>query len=191
MSNLLTLVPGAAPEHGAYFWEPLVDGVPVRRLLGLQPDEVALDTRGFGPVGDNVPVLVHSWPRPSVDGALVLLGETVDPELPDDRAALYVCAACADLGCGAIGMRVERTPTTVVWRDFRWETGGAWDGDEALIVPGGPFVFDRVQHDAELQRFVSTYEAERAALPDDAAVHVGQRRDAAERARPWWRRVWG
>jgi hypothetical protein len=162
--------------------------VPVRRLLRLPPDEAELDVRGLGPVGDQVPVLVHSWPRPGVDDALVLMGDAAPADLPDGRARLYVCARCGDPGCGAIGMRVERTPTTVVWSAFKWEVPGDDRDEDGLDVIGGPFTFDRVQHDAELRRFVATYDTERAALPDDAAVNVERGRATAARRTPWWRR---
>ncbi|WP_217617374.1 hypothetical protein, partial [Cellulomonas sp. GbtcB1] len=65
MLDRLALVPGSAPEHGAFFWEPSVDGVPVRRLLHL-------GVRGLGPVAENVPVFVHSWPFPWVGDVLAL-----------------------------------------------------------------------------------------------------------------------
>jgi hypothetical protein len=187
--NHLALVPGSAPEHGAFFWEPTVDGVPVRRLLRFDdPKDVDLDVRGLGPVGEYVPVFVHSWPFPWVGDVLALLGEHPADQLDDGRVPLFVCSACGDTGCGAIGMRLERTGTTVTWRDFRWETGpnGPAD-DDPVVVPGGPFVFDRAQHDAEVRRFVDTYDAERAALP--ATVELRERRAGGRRTwRRWWHR---
>lgn|GEM_PF-1410314 len=188
MLNRLALVPGSVPERAAFFWEPTVDGVPVRRLLRFDdPEDVDLDERGLGPVGDNVPVFVHSWLHPWIGDVLALLGEQ-PADLDDGRVPLYVCAACGDIGCGAIGMRLERTATTVTWRDFRWETGPSGPADDDLVVvPGGPFVFDRAQHDAEVRRFLDTYDAQRAALP--ATVALRERQQAGRRTwRRWWRR---
>lgn len=187
MLNRLALVPGSAPERGAYFWEPTVDGMPVRRLLRFaDPEDVGLDVLGLGPAGENVPAFVHSWFGPGVGAALALLGEQPAVELDPGRVPLYVCPSCGDMGCGAIGMRVERTASTVTWREFRWETGPGDPDDDLCAVPGGPFVFDRAQHDAEVRRFVDTYDAERAALPATVALH--ERQPGARRA--WWRR-WG
>lgn len=185
MLNRLALVPGSAPEHAAFFWEPTVDGVPVRRLLRYDdPEDVGLDVGGLGPVGENLSIFIHSTPIPWFGDVLALLGEHPADQLDDGRVPLFVCPACGDTGCGAIGMRLERTATTVTWRDFRWETGPTGPADDDLVaVPGGPFVFDRAQHDAEVRRFVDTYDAERAALPATLALHA--RRPGGRRA--WWR----
>lgn len=189
MLSRLALVPGSAPERGAFFWEPTVDGVPARRLLRFDdPEDVDLDVRGLGPVGENVPVFVHGSPLPWVGRALALLGEHPADQLDDGRVPLYVCSACGDTGCGAIGMRLERTATTVTWRDFRSETGPNGPADDPLVVvPGGPFVFDRAQHDAEVRRFLDTDDAERAALPATAALFDPQRGGRRPRRR-WWLR---
>ncbi|MBW0253886.1 hypothetical protein [Cellulomonas sp. PS-H5] len=184
MLNHLALVPGSAPEHGVHFWEPTVDGVPVRRLLRFDdPEDVDLDVEGLGPAGDNLPVFVRRRPTPWVDDVLALLGERPAARLDAGRVPLFVCRACGDLECGAITMRVERDASTVAWRDFRWETGPD-DPDDRVVVPGGPFVFDRAQHDGEVRRFVDSEEAERAALPVPAGSRSGGRRTW----RRWWHR---
>ncbi|MFS0702917.1 hypothetical protein AB6N23_00200 [Cellulomonas sp. 179-A 9B4 NHS] len=179
MTRRLTLVPGISEKFGLAYWEPFVDGRPLRELLAYSdPEDHALDARGLGPVGENVPVLVHNWPVARVDRALQLLGE-MPSELTGGRVPLYVCAACADLACGAVSVAVERTDREVVWHDFGWDTG--WDdGEEEIRIPGGPFVFDRDQHDDELRRFVDTYDAVRAALPDPS------RAPAPAPRRRWW-----
>lgn len=154
MLNRLTLVPGSAPEHQAFFWEPAVDGRLLRTLLGDPGDGLDAEAHTVEPVGRSIPVFVHSWPVPLLDDALVLLGER-PPELPGGRVAFYVCPSCGDLDCGAVSGVVERTATQVVWRDFRWDALSDDDGDH-LRYRGGPFVFDRAQHDAELRRFVAS-----------------------------------
>ena len=54
-----------------------------------------------------------------------LLGRCA-PDLPSTRVALYVCPECGDLGCGAVGVVVERAEGTVVWRSFAYENN--YDG---------------------------------------------------------------
>ncbi|HEY0216622.1 MAG TPA: hypothetical protein VGC57_09540 [Cellulomonas sp.] len=164
MTHRLTLVPGTGTRHESFFWEPMVDGTPLRRLIALDEDDRRLDTADLGPVGENVPVLVHSWPtglaRRHVDP---LLG-TGPSELPGGRVPLYVCPVCADLGCGAVSALVERTATSVVWRDFGWDVWSVPEDGDEIRFDGGPFVFDRAQHDAEITRFVDTFDAVRATL---------------------------
>ncbi len=58
MVNRLGFVPGESPVHGLHFWEPVVDGRPLRHILTDVPGDESADWV----VGDNVPVLVHSWP---------------------------------------------------------------------------------------------------------------------------------
>jgi len=166
MTNRLTLVPGKSPHRfGLAFWELTVDGRPLRELLEFtDPEDRRLDAAGRGPAGENVPVLVHNWPAAGVDGALELTGER-PPELASGRVLLYVCPACGDVGCGAVSAAMERSEGTVVWRDFGWDVG--WDdGEDEIRFAGGPFVFDRDQYDAELRRFVDTYDAVRVSVPD-------------------------
>ncbi|WP_123914223.1 hypothetical protein [Georgenia muralis] len=164
MLNRFALVPGSALNGAAYYWEPSVDGHLLRSLLKLTVDEASLDTAGLGPVGENVSVLVHSWPVGMTPDALVLLGDRPS-ELPDGRAAIYVCAQCGDIGCGAISAVIERTATTVVWRDFRWDDGLQYEEHDNTAITGGPFVFDPEEYDAELRRFIETFTSVRNSLP--------------------------
>lgn len=162
MVNRLSFVPGESAAHGAFFWEPVVDGRPLRQLLdGTSPEGSAAE-RG---VLDNVPVLVHSWPVGMTDDVFVLLGQR-PPELANGRVPLFVCGACGDLGCGAITAAVEWTRDTVVWRDFGWDVDYETDDeddDEPLLA--GPLVFDRSQYEAELRMFIDTFDETRAAVP--------------------------
>ncbi len=165
MVNRLALVPGQAPQFGVFYWEPAVDGRLLRELVTLGPEDEALDTASLGPVGHNVPALVHSWPAGLLDDALVWLGERPS-ELPDGRIHLYVCPVCGDLGCGAVTATVDRTPRTVVWRDFGWDVNYTIDDDDDEVrYDGGPFEFDRDQYDHELRRFIDTFESVRQSLP--------------------------
>jgi hypothetical protein len=178
MAHRLTLVPGTSPPRfRLHYWDFVIDGRPLRELLEhADPADRELDRAGLGPVGENVPVLVHNWPvaRLSIGEARALLG--LEPsELANGRVVLYVCPSCGDLGCGAVTARVERTAQTVAWSDFGWDVGCDDDEDE-IRFPGGPFVFDRDQYDAELGRFVETYDVVRATVPLAVAPEPDRRR---------------
>jgi hypothetical protein len=102
----LDLAPGRSGD--LWFADLLVDGAPLRDLLHFDdPDDLRLDRRGLGPAGENVPVLMHSWPMGLPHEAGILLGTRPSP-LPGGRVPLYVCSACGDLGCGAVTMVVDR-----------------------------------------------------------------------------------
>lgn len=181
MTNRLALVPGASEKFGLAYWELMVDDSLLREVLDhFEAEDRELDSAGLGPVGDYVPVLVHNWPNPGTGGALQLLGDQPS-ELANGRGVLYVCGACGDLACGAVTVTVERTGRTVVWRDFGWDDGSD-DAEEKIRFVGGPFVFEREQYDAELRRFVETYESVRASLPDRTRPAPGPQR---RRRWPW------
>jgi hypothetical protein len=78
------------------------------------------------------------WAERSV---LRLLGKE-PPDFPDNRQSLYVCAECADPGCGAISVVVERQGDEIVWRDFGYQN----NYDEAIDLESykdvGPFRFN-------------------------------------------------
>ncbi|TPW13656.1 MAG: hypothetical protein FD127_1891 [Acidimicrobiaceae bacterium] len=71
--------------------------------------------------GDNISPLWlgggHEWCRTAIDR---LLGEA-EPDAPGGRVSVYVCAECADLGCGAITVLVERSDATVSWRNWGYQ----------------------------------------------------------------------
>ncbi len=60
--------------------------------------------------------------------------------------ALYVCAECGDLGCGAITALVERTPDGIVWRDFAFENPRRDDADVESYRAVGPLVFNKTEY---------------------------------------------
>lgn len=179
MVNRLSFAPGESSPHGRYFWEPMVDGRPLRQILdGSAPGDSAAE-RG---VLDNVPVLVHNWPIGMTDDVLVLLGQR-PPELANGRVPIFVCGECGDLGCGAITAAVEWTADTVVWRDFGWDVNYETDEDgEDDPMSAGPLIFDRAQYETELRRFIATFSEVRASLPAPLPRDDQRRR----RLRKWW-----
>lgn len=69
-----------------------------------------------------------------------LLGEP-HPDLSlDGRAAVLVCSACGDIGCGALFVRIEVGTDRVRWTDFLY--GNNYDPDKDDPRPGD-YEFDR------------------------------------------------
>ncbi|MBB2923470.1 hypothetical protein [Cellulomonas cellasea] len=180
MVNRLSFAPGESPEHGVHFWEPVVDGRPLRHILYGTPPNGSVEPE----VLDPVPVLVHDWPVGMTDDVLVLLGER-PPELASGRVPIFVCGACGDLGCGAITAAVEWTADTVVWRDFGWDVNYETEDDDDEILFAGPLVFARTQYEAELRRFVDTFRDVRASLPPRRILPSPEDRRRRS-VRGWW-----
>ena len=91
------------------------------RFLDFIVDGVHLSSR----MGDHV--TLFGWGSKPLQQVAAdrLLGRCA-PDLPSTRVALYVCPECGDLGCGAVGVVVERAEGTVVWRSFAYENN--YDG---------------------------------------------------------------
>jgi hypothetical protein len=81
--------------------------------------------------------LPSPWAERSV---LRLLGKEPS-DFPDNRQSLYVCAECADLGCGAISVVVERQSDEIVWRDFGYQNSYDDRVDLESYEGVGPFRF--------------------------------------------------
>jgi hypothetical protein len=41
-----------------------------------------------------------------------------EPDFPNGKNSLYICPACADLGCGAVSLFIERTKDIITWTYF-------------------------------------------------------------------------
>jgi hypothetical protein len=71
------------------------------------------------------------------------------------RVPLYVCACCADLGCGALTVSVEKTDGGIVWRDFGWEwTDGGGISQPGYLAGAGPYVFDAGEYRTALHPYM-------------------------------------
>jgi hypothetical protein len=82
-----------------------------------------------------------------------LLLERPSP-LPAGRVPLYICPEDGDVHCGAITAAVERSESSVVWRDFAYETGLDTDPealDQAGLAQLGPFVFHVDAYEAAIR----------------------------------------
>ena len=139
------LLPGGQPLE-LHFMEFVVDGQPLGRTLG--PFLFYEDA-----TQEYVSVLVNDWP---INSAAVdldrLLGKQPDPSLAG-RVAIYVCAECGDLGCGAVTAVVKVGTKHVVWRDIGYQNSYE-TFDQSLIFEGvGPFTFDYRSYASALETF--------------------------------------
>ena len=60
-------------------------------------------------------------PEPFNRAAIDRLLLRAPADFPNDRRSLYICPECADLGCGAVSVVIERDMENIVWRDFGYE----------------------------------------------------------------------
>lgn len=75
-------------------------------------------------------------------------------ELKSGRTSFYVCPMCADIGCGAITALIEVTDTSVIWKDFGYETDDSEPELEAYKHIG-PFVFEKTAYTNTLEKIKS------------------------------------
>lgn len=95
---------GGGRSHVIY-WDYHVDGRSLRNWLR---------------VGDFIPPL--GWLKPEADQRfrqMLLLKQASDTS--SGRVPLFVCAECADYGCGVLTVVVEKTEGQVVWHSFGME----------------------------------------------------------------------
>lgn len=126
--------------------EFVIDGERLGRQLG--------PFLGYADATDEyVPVLVTDWPTGIALSDLDrLLGAEPPPELTG-RAAMYVCAECGDLGCGAVTAVVTVDPRQVTWSEFGYQNNYEPFQASAVFEGVGPFTFDRSEYSAALERF--------------------------------------
>jgi hypothetical protein len=103
---------------------------------------------------DDISCLGWFTPEEDEQAARRLMG-TAEPDV-EDRVALWVCAECGDVLCGALTAHIVRSADEIIWRDFalswhdhaagRWvhETGPFGDWDELR--------FDAAQYDQAISR---------------------------------------
>jgi len=129
--------------------EFVIDGERLGRVLG--------PFLGYEDVTEEyVPVLVTDWPAGiALEDLGRLLGAPAPPQM-QGRIAVYVCAECGDLGCGALTAVVEAEGDRVVWRDFGYQNDYEAFDQDAVFTGVGPFTFDRDDYSAVLRRFRSS-----------------------------------
>jgi hypothetical protein len=78
------------------------------------------------------------------------------PDFQPDRWALYKCAECGDLGCGAVSVRIEKSRNQIVWKDFAFQNN--WEEEIRAIPSLGPFIFDLNQYQSTIIEGLKTVE---------------------------------
>lgn len=122
---------GAVLADGGYqvhrdFVDFVVDGSPLLFRLA--------DLDAVSPLASDLPPAV-------LDTQVRALLLEDEPPLPGGRFVLYGCPECADLGCGAVTVVIERDGDDYRWRDFAWQTGEHVDLDRDGYHGTGPFHF--------------------------------------------------
>ncbi len=75
-------------------------------------------------------------------------------ELESGRVPLYVCSCCADLGCGAITVLVEKTEDTYIWSNFRRESNGVKGFSQSeYMLRTGPFTFEKDRYISVINQY--------------------------------------
>ena len=137
------------PQHRPGYRLPSGGGVTERWAWDFEIDGQSLNARVPGDV-----VGALGWGTPEWEaGVVATLRGAAAPDLPPDRVALYRCAECGDLGCGAVTAALERTPEAVIWRELRFEND--YDPAQTRELAVGPFRFAPAAYDALLTRAIS------------------------------------
>jgi hypothetical protein len=134
----------------AWRHRPARDGLRARDYLDFMVDGRSVEDL-LRP-GTNIGVL--GWGDPAVERASIglLLGRDTPP-FASGRVPLFVCAACGDLDCGAVAVRVERTHAGVEWSSFAFESTQPGAAPRRIRDQPGPFLFDkRAYYDTLRQR---------------------------------------
>ena len=102
--------------------------------------------------GDMIGCLGWGWPEYEADSANVLLLQRASL-LETDRAMIYVCRECGDIGCGAITAQVEEVEGLIIWRDFGYENNyDPLTPDLKEYAEVGPFLFDKTRYQQTLMQ---------------------------------------
>lgn len=113
---------------------------------GAAPLDVA------APIVDDVPLYESLHAHPGVDVHLVAppsrhwLGEPAygEPSHAPDEYAAVLDGSCGFVDCCGVSVRIEVTPSTVVWSDFIWGLG------RPAVPEGLRFEFPRDEYEGEI-----------------------------------------
>ena len=83
------------------------------------------------------------------DGAVERLLLTAPPDFPDGRTSLLVCAACADLSCGAVCAKIVRSGDLITWSEMAYQNDLEMEPMRQFTRVTG-FVFEWSQYRAAL-----------------------------------------
>ncbi|WP_431685702.1 hypothetical protein [Hahella sp. NBU794] len=74
--------------------------------------------------------------------------------LASGRVPLYLCGCCADLGCGAVTVKVEDLGGRIKWSDIGWESN--WKqgfSQNNWMKRTSPFYFDKTAYISALRGY--------------------------------------
>lgn len=138
----------------SHFLDLVVDGMSLRETVPMAADMVT--------------DLNRPWLPTVAQAVEVLLGRRRHADLAPGRVPLLVCAACGDLGCGALTALVNVGVDDVRWSDWKWED---WGEPRPVRGDPGELRFDRSQYESELVNAPARV----AALPYDELAERGKR----------------
>lgn len=124
--NVLRLQPATRERTRCSYWDFYVDGT---RLADTQD------------IGDFIPPIGWLAPEVELHFLSMLLRKTAG-DLSGNRTPLYVCAECADYGCGVVSCVIERADAGIVWRDFGTQTNYSNDVCTDDFESSLAFIFD-------------------------------------------------
>ena len=124
--NTLRLHSAIRERTRCSYWDFYVDGTRLAETLDI---------------GDFIPPI--GWLGPEVElHFLAMFLRKIAGDLPGNRTPLYVCAECADYGCGVVSCVIERADAGIVWRDFGRQTNYSDDVRMDNFDPTLAFAFD-------------------------------------------------
>lgn len=127
---------GGSHKSERHFLDFLIDGQSLWEKLG-KPEMVSVLCREYA-----TEETVRAINR-------LLLAEGAD--FPNERRSLFICAECAELGCGAITAIVWKEGETVTWEDFGYENTYEENVRRDEYAAVGPFTFNAVSYERTLE----------------------------------------
>jgi hypothetical protein len=96
-------------------------------------------------------------PIAAVESLSRLLGD-VEGDAPHGRVAVYVCAECGDLGCGAITAKLVISDAAVEWTDWGYQTNYSDDIDRETAGGAADLAFDRAKYERLLRGAIERFD---------------------------------
>lgn len=115
---------------------------------------------------DLITPLCIGWPLAAAEGFGERLLGSVPGDAPGGRVAVFVCAECGDLGCGALTVEVRRSGDTVQWLSWGYENGYDGTVHPAEIDGRGEMTFDVESCRQVLVRGLDFLRRSRTSVPD-------------------------
>jgi len=75
----------------------------------------------------------------------------MEAELPDNRNTLYICPACADLGCGAITIEINFVDEVVTWSKFGWQNNLEDNNKVSYLENINEYTFNRKDYEEVIE----------------------------------------